>query len=284
MPSLFDAEEPANTVPFGRYKGRPVQDMLADADYMAWLEAQPWFREKFGRLTAQRDAAAASRTPVHNKLQTLFLSEAYQRAFCEVAAPDVLERCREGVARAIQVEIQRVEWKRVDAAKSAAGFDATAEEYARKAAAGEKNPYGKGWAEMAEEYRERAGKSRAKAMEIEAWQNWYRNADKVITTRVAFESNGADVRIIVVCTGPETDGEKTVRSLDVTIEIKPTVADEYPAVLRQMGRNGSRYLFLNEYQGEGATEEQFRAIFAASGIKVVFKRDVDAKAAEIAAG
>ena len=57
------------------------------------------------------------------------------------------------------------------------------------------------------------------------------------------------------------------------VEIKPAVGDDYPAVLRQMKRNGSKILFLKNYAGQGATEDQFIKTFAASGFKVVFLRD-----------
>jgi hypothetical protein len=70
--------------------------------------------------------------------------------------------------------------------------------------------------------------------------------------------------------------EENEVELGLPIEIKPTVADEYPAVLRQMLRNQSRYLFVGSYEGEGATKDQFVRIFAASGKTVVFKADVDA--------
>ena len=87
------------TVPFGKYKGRPVADMLADAEYMAWLEAQPWFRERFARLLANRDADAAGRTPVHNRLQALFLEPEYCGAFVECAGiPDFEEALADGAA------------------------------------------------------------------------------------------------------------------------------------------------------------------------------------------
>jgi len=60
----------------------------------------------------------------------------------------------------------------------------------------------------------------------------------------------------------------------VAIEIKPTVGDDYPAVLRQMRANGSRVLFLEQYTGTGATLEQFIQTFNLSGFAVVFKHEV----------
>jgi hypothetical protein len=34
-------------VPFGKYKGQPVETLAADPDYCEWLIAQPWFTAKY---------------------------------------------------------------------------------------------------------------------------------------------------------------------------------------------------------------------------------------------
>lgn len=183
-------------VPFGKYKDRPVEDMLADGDYMAWLEAQPWFRDRFGHLLAGRDADAASRTPVHNRLQTLFLERPYRRAF--IAAAGSLLASPDFHPAHCAVIFERSE------------------------------RYGGG-------------------------------------------SRHADVWFQEFT--PLGDG---FVQLEVWLEIKPVVADDYPAVIRQMRRNGSEYLFVDRYTGDGATEAQFVAMFRAGNLTVVFKRDVDA--------
>lgn len=59
------------------------------------------------------------------------------------------------------------------------------------------------------------------------------------------------------------------------IELKPVVGDDYPAVLRQMKPNRSTVLFVGEYTGQGATEEQFVQTMATADIRVVFARDVE---------
>jgi hypothetical protein len=60
------------------------------------------------------------------------------------------------------------------------------------------------------------------------------------------------------------------------IEIKPVIGDDYPAVLRQMKANKSDVLFVGEYRGQGATQEQFVKTMATAQIRVVFACDVDA--------
>lgn len=62
----------------------------------------------------------------------------------------------------------------------------------------------------------------------------------------------------------------------VFYELKSTVDDDYPAVLRQMKANHSQVLLLRDYVGTGATREQFIATFATAGKRVVFLCDVEA--------
>src|SRR6516165_8596150 len=37
-------------IPFGKYKGQPVEVLAQDKQYAEWLTAQPWFRDKFAGL------------------------------------------------------------------------------------------------------------------------------------------------------------------------------------------------------------------------------------------
>ena len=72
------------------------------------------------------------------------------------------------------------------------------------------------------------------------------------------------------------------------VEIKPTVGDDYPAILRQIRRaaegNYSQviatvkrlFLLIGTYTGKGATEQQFRDFFKSQGVTVIFDDEVDA--------
>jgi len=57
--------EPALTVPFGKYKGQPVEVMAADAGYCEWLTGQKWFRGKYRDLyRALKNPGATPPVPV----------------------------------------------------------------------------------------------------------------------------------------------------------------------------------------------------------------------------
>ena len=85
--------------------------------------------------------------------------------------------------------------------------------------------------------------------------------------------------------GDDNEGWYEVRDLAVLwqsnywsrtyhIELKPTIGDDYPAVLRQMRANGSNVLLVGNYTGTGATREQFVGTFTTAAIDVVFVADV----------
>lgn len=75
----------AKIIPFGKYKGQPVDVLAADPQYRDWLSAQPWFREKFGdlHLTLVKVAAPSDDvpTPEHNAFQARFADPAFLARF-----------------------------------------------------------------------------------------------------------------------------------------------------------------------------------------------------------
>ncbi len=78
-------------VPFGKYKGKPVTDLLADPKYLEWCKQQSWF-EKYqvvynicvNQTISSNDTN--SKTPAHNKLQILFSDN-------KINAIKLLRRC-----------------------------------------------------------------------------------------------------------------------------------------------------------------------------------------------
>lgn len=72
--------------------------------------------------------------------------------------------------------------------------------------------------------------------------------------------------------------------LGVAIEIKPTIGDDFPAVIRQMNASMKnctcsfllyKCLLVGEYTGIGATKEQFVQFFSTQGYRVFFESQID---------
>ena len=66
-------------VPFGKYKGRPVEALAADRSYTDWLTAQPWFRDRYQGIYTLiiNNFTEPSETPEHNAFQVLFLDDEF---------------------------------------------------------------------------------------------------------------------------------------------------------------------------------------------------------------
>jgi len=57
-------------VPFGKYKGQPIEVMIADDPYVKWLLAQPWLKDRYGALhLTLLSVHEPQDTPVHNLMQ-----------------------------------------------------------------------------------------------------------------------------------------------------------------------------------------------------------------------
>ena len=65
-------------VPFGKYKGQPVEVIAEDRGYCEWLLTQAWFVERFPQLRTViiNNFGEPAETPEHNALQLRFLDEA----------------------------------------------------------------------------------------------------------------------------------------------------------------------------------------------------------------
>ena len=71
-------------VPFGKYKGQPMEVMQMDTKYCEWLATQDWFREQYGNVYNQviiNNFTEPSETPEHNRLQMRFLDENFVESF-----------------------------------------------------------------------------------------------------------------------------------------------------------------------------------------------------------
>jgi hypothetical protein len=82
---------PGEVVPFGKYKGQPVEIMAADADYCEWVMAQPWlatrYRNVYNILIAH--GAEPQDTPEHNEMQARFLDDEWCLKLAAVLVPSL---------------------------------------------------------------------------------------------------------------------------------------------------------------------------------------------------
>ena len=189
-------------VPFGKYKGQPIETLLTDVEYLQWcqtngvLDRYPWLQVMVVSGQPHEDQP----TPAHNRLQERFADWEY---------------CRD-VLKALGVDARHVppgfaSWKDVEIACRKKHSD-----YIRGIP--KPSPYAgdREWLQY-----ERACQDAAPAGLMALW-DFARDRD----IQRGFEVNGWDV--VLQCAGTWN------------IELKPTIGDDYPAVVRQVDRRCAR--------------------------------------------
>src|SRR5690606_16428300 len=81
---------------FGKYRGQPVQALIADQDYRDWLLSQPWFRERWGNVyqTVINYGGEPQDSPEHNEMQVAFLDDDRCLALARLLSPSMFDRSR----------------------------------------------------------------------------------------------------------------------------------------------------------------------------------------------
>lgn len=219
-----------DVVPFGKYRGKPVEALAEDRQYCEWLVGQEWFRSRYTAIHTLiiNNFGTAAETPEHNALQARFTDK---------------------------------EWAGRFAVAAYGGTAILEKEYAEAVTAAQARTPG-------QYYYDSPVLTEEEARQLPRPK---------ISTSVRFEETGADVEVSASyrC----SFGKKHwigVYMSPSRVECKPSLGDDYPAVLRQMKANRCNVLLLGDggYVGTGATLDQVTEIFGQSWIKIVHLRDV----------
>jgi hypothetical protein len=267
-------------VPFGKYKGQPIEALQHDPAYCEWLAGQDWFRARFTAIHTLivNNFGQPSDTPEHNQLQARFLDDEWlcrfltarvgrpavkaaleyrlnavynDRQTCRTKLQDVLTSYQQrdwtyGVKDTIERSIREAQ-KMQALARVHAGIDAWTKDVARLQVFRDAAPE---WNDIDTEFEQKG-------------------VDVIVTASVRFAGQAEEIESGQVC---EWAGEsayslstsgwlRLAKDYRFAVELKPTLGDDYPAVLRQMRASDCDTLVIEEYTGSGATLTQVRAIF-----------------------
>lgn len=221
-----------SVVPFGKYKGKPVEVMQADPQYCEWLVNQDWFKEKFVGIyqtIINVNTGDAAETPEHNAMQARFLD----RRLCDRLL---------GKIPMVESHYNEVNEKEAELLDVTHGY----------------------------------------------WSDYSPLVKGTLGT--LFERKQVDVTI--------TDTYE--HGAIVYVELKPTMGDDYPAVIRQVEKTRDRLrgawvkrgfsygyhnadwghrkpffcVVVGEYHGTGATWEQVKMMFAGNDMHLLLFGEV----------
>jgi uncharacterized protein (DUF3820 family) len=266
--------DPQTPVPFGKYKGRPVIEMMADTNYVSWLMAQGWFAEKyqvvFNIITGYN--GDVSETPEHNSLQVKFLEPEVWATILKT--PSILARLEAQWKEELLWEEDRLKFE-LGRAEGALG-DKHASDAERQAA-------------HDKAYKVKSALAEFKKVYPSLVDGFHDQQMSVNIERVEFEKSGCDA-FGFINTSIETAHFTWRLTLVIAVEIKPNLSDDYPAVLRQMramrlrlGNEGDlgeyvwflTTLYTQRVSAKGATPDQIRRIFESSGFTLVIDPPIE---------
>jgi hypothetical protein len=264
---MTEKDPSAIVIPFGKHKGKTVAELLvADPQYADWVTAQAWVAERFAELHAAilSRGAGADDSPEHNAIQARFLDRAFCLAMLQVTSARriVAERdaCLQMERASLTNEIERI--------TEHLGRLGSSIERARA----RPQPL-EGW--YAEEFARDLAKQQKLQSELPPLEKRHREwpfTEWPLKIHTTFEHKGIDVALHALF----DKGYPLERGIAyLTVEIKPTLGDDYPTVMRQMMRLEAKYLVVGIWTGRGVTEPQMRAMFQASGIRVVFVQEIE---------
>lgn len=253
---------PNDIIPFGKYKGQPVEVLAADKSYTDWLMSQDWFRERYqGMYTLiVNNFSQPQDTPEHNSIQALFLDDEFCLKFVGVTSPyffnprppSVDEICRVADEWRAQEQEKLDGWHK-DAVQRVNRDPDLAASYTPKR-------------QEAPDYEVDNVSDIERVFEIEG-------VDVIMNVRIGHSImllERGSLRALEFEAAIKNAFSSIAKNGYYRIEIKPDVGDDYPTVLRQMRANKSNVLVLRNYTGVGATADQFQKIMRASEIKVIF--------------
>jgi hypothetical protein len=271
-----------NIVPFGKYKGQPVDVLRQDPGYVEWMLGQDWFRERYHPLyqVIINNFGEPGETPEHNALQARFLDEGLCRGLLAVLGwqpvADGVGFVRIKRDENLSQELARLE-RSATKLEQPKGGD---EDYERKY-------FPQTQAARLVELTE----TRETIVKLSAELASSSTVLPFLHVHSGFEVHGWDVRINAKAwlTKPADVQHRNDATTTVWIELKPALGDDYPAVLRQMKANsrqgnewlsGYKVLVFDRFTAVGATIDQVKAIFNASEFTVLSIAEVCAASIE----
>lgn len=285
-----------NVVPFGKYKGKPVETLRADAGYCEWLMAQDWFRQRYQGIYTLviNNFGEPSETPEHNRLQTRFLDDDFCKRLLSVLGWKPLMKPQEYIKKELySYRIPALKNKITDLEKSASRIGENVDRYRSHLETPELDVF---WESPESQlksaetellkYRDDLDRS---AKELKKWEQYAESPNLVMTIKSIqrkFEVKGWDV-LLEVTAHDTTSGIED--NIALFIELKTSLGDDYPAVLRQIKANNRERTFrdavgmilvFDQFSAEGATLDQVRTIFITSGITVLSVSEIDQYSAQ----
>lgn len=232
---------------FGKYKGQPVEVLQNDPEYCQWLLSQPWVDKHLDIKTLIiNNFGESSETPEHNKLQTKFLDKGLCLRLIQAIT-------------VLNPQITSEQWlnrkDKPDFTQEEIIIDGAIKRYDVPSQVCATYDEVKNWVCVKTTFLEYA---------------IYQDFEPV---------GGGDLKLTIIpkykSSGYTFENYYPISTC--VIELKPTIGDDYPAILRKAKRTNITAVVCEKYTGQGATLAQVKQIFALANIKFLLMEEINDK-------
>lgn len=237
-------------VSFGKYKDKSLEQFLQDTNYIKWLLEQSFFKEKYKKeynIVINNYNTQLADTPEHNEMQVKYISADYRlKAAYAVMGDELFKYNQRHIDEQIPLLLKE--------------FKGNNEQYLN-------------------EFKEKL-------------KTDLHGKNFLQISNVNFEEKGIDVEYEIsfgygdigytIGTYNTTMKEVVTKmwafssKMKLRLELKPSIGDDFPSVLRQVKNNCSNVVIIKEYRGTGASYEDFKQFFESQGRIVLKQSEIEA--------
>lgn len=223
-------------IPFGKYKGQPIEVLQNDPEYANWIAQQQWAKERHPQIVniIINKFGESEETPDHNAMQAKFMDPRYCAMLAESLGAFIPEP-----ASQVQAIADRIAGDRLRFPGDLFSSQRTHDKIDSLSELVHGQAFEAGAIDVSFEVR-MAG------VDIRYGGRYDYRVERFIATN----------------------------RKSAAVEIKPIVGDDYPAILRQMRNNRSNILVYGTYNGIGVNEKTFRQFFEMQKIRVVKESEI----------
>jgi len=228
-------------IPFGKYKGQPLEILKEDRQYTEWIMSQDWFVKRYSHLHTIiiNNFHQPQDTPEHNQLMTKFLNDDFCFSLLKKYNPDFFEPFSD------QLLWSDVAYKGLDISYKSYQLPIRQVFKKKQPVKAEKGEY---------------------LLKVEKKFETKRGADLMLdfSAMQSYTVPLLQFTPLFLYNREELSDRIEIHLLDtcrLIIEVKPFISDDFPTIMKQCRDQHSNVLVINEYTGVGASLDDVREMF-----------------------
>jgi hypothetical protein len=246
-------------IPFGKYKNQPLEVLSQDPQYMEWLTQQDWFKSRYQNIytLVVNNFGTPQDTPEHNKMVSLFLDDDFLQKIANKF--DYIFCIDRSVDKNLDDSIEEIYGEKYKNESPGFRVSASIRDIDEKSNLKEKN---------LKYINENKDKANQEMYYYDPLFENHKGSDVSLTIGSKFYFKEIDFTLNAAVKRFGYDKN----TVDLLIECKPVVGEDFPSVIRQCRTQKSNVLIIEEFTATSVTIDQVRKMF--QDIRIILLNEI----------